>query len=229
MQKIMDFFFNSADGAYSLTNAGIGACVVIMAVIAVIIAGFLFKKGKAVTLSTKQLVCIAAMLALAVVTTNIKIFEMPYGGSITFFSMLFVCVIGYWYGPKIGLLSATIFSVLQFVLGGRTYILSFWQVCFDYILAFAALGLAGFFYKKKNGLIIGYIVAIMARGVMASVAGYLYWMEYMPENFPKSLTVVYPIVYNYSYILAEGIITVVILLIPAVKNAMASAKKMVNE
>lgn len=200
MQKIMDFFFNSADGAYSLTNAGIGACVVIIAAIAVLISVFLFKKGKAVTLSTKQLVCIAAMLALAVVTTNIKIFEMPYGGSITFFSMLFVCVIGYWYGPKIGLLSATIFSVLQFVLGGRTYILSFWQVCFDYILAFAALGLAGFFYKKKNGLIIGYIVAIMSRGVMASIAGYLYWMEYMPENFPKSLTVVYPIVYNYSYI-----------------------------
>ena len=229
MKKIMDFFLSSADGAYSLTNAGIGACIVIITVIAIVIAAFLFKKEKTVTLSTKQLVCVAVMLALAVVTSNIKLFDMPYGGSVTLFSMLFVCVIGYWYGPKIGILSASIFSVLQFVLGGRTYILSFWQVCFDYILAFAVLGLAGFFYKKKNGLIIGYIVAIAARGAMASIAGYLYWMEYMPENFPKSLTIIYPIVYNYSYILMEGIITVIILLIPTVKNAMQNAKKMVNE
>ena len=26
----------------------------------------------------------------------------------------------------------------------------------------------------------------------------------MPENFPQSLKAVYPIVYNYSYLLAEG-------------------------
>jgi thiamine transporter len=169
------------------------------------------------------------MLALAVLTTNIKLFELPYGGSITLFSMLFVCVIGYWYGPKIGIMSALIFSVLQFVLGGSTYILSLWQVCFDYIFAFAVLGLAGFFYKKKNGLVIGYFVAIIARGVMASIAGYLYWMDYMPENFPKSLAIIYPIVYNYSYILAEGIITIVILLIPAVKKAMENTKKLVNQ
>lgn len=229
MKKFMDFFLSDADGAYALTTAGLMACIVIIAVIALIIAAFLFKKDKAAILSTKQLVCIAAMLALAVVATNIKIFSLPYGGSVTFFSMLFVCIIGYWYGPKIGILSASIFSVLQFVLGGSTYILSFWQVCFDYIFAFAVLGLAGFFYKKKNGLVIGYVVAIMARGVMASIAGYLYWMEYMPENFPKSLTAVYPIIYNYSYILAEAVITVIVLSIPAVKKAMMRVKKMVNE
>ena len=52
-------------------------------------------------------------------------------------------------------------------------------------------------------------------------AGCLYWMEYMPENFPKSLTAVYPIVYNYSFILAEGIITLIIINIPAVKTALS--------
>ncbi|MFQ9516107.1 MAG: energy-coupled thiamine transporter ThiT [Eubacterium sp.] len=225
----MNYFLSNDGGSYSLTNAGMIACVAIIVLIAVLTIAFLYQRDKRAKITTKQMVFVAVMLALAVVTTNIKLFELPYGGSVTLFSMLFVCVIGYWYGPKIGILSATIFSILQFVLGGSTYILSFWQVCFDYIFAFAVLGLAGFFYKKKNGLVIGYIVAILARGVMASIAGYLYWMEYMPENFPKSLAIVYPIIYNYSYILAEGVITIIILMIPAVKKAMAESKKLVNQ
>ena len=57
------------------------------------------------------------------------------------------------------------------------------------------------------------------------LGGYLYWMSYMPENFPKSLTAVYPIAYNYSYLLAEGIITVIIISIPAVAKALTQVKQ----
>ena len=104
------------------------------------------------------------------------------------------------------------------------YILSPVQVLTDYILAFAALGLSGFFYKKANGLIKGYLLAIFIRGAFHSIGGYLYWMDYMPDSFPKSLAAIYPIAYNYSYILAEGIVTVIILLLPPVKNAMTRVK-----
>lgn len=225
----MNFFLTNDGGSYSLTRAGITACIVAIALIAILTIIFFYIRDKKAKLTTKQMTCVAIMLALAVVTTNIKLFELPYGGSVTLFSMLFVCVIGYWYGAKIGILSAVMFSILQFILGGSTYILSFWQVCFDYIFAFAVLGVSGFFSKKKHGLVVGYTVAILARGVMASIAGYLYWMEYMPENFPKSLSVVYPIIYNYSYILAEGIVTIIILMIPAVKKAMIESKKLVNQ
>ena len=47
----------------------------------------------------------------------------------------------------------------------------------------------------------------------------------MPENFPQSLAAIYPIVYNYSYILAEGVLTVIILLLPPVKKALVQVKK----
>ena len=47
-------------------------------------------------------------------------------------------------------------------------------------------------------------MAVIARGAFHALGGYLYWMSYMPDNFPKSLTAIYPIVYNYSYLLAEG-------------------------
>ena len=66
---------------------------------------------------------------------------------------------------------------------------------------------------------------MIARGAFHALGGYLYWMSYMPDNFPKSLTAIYPIVYNYSYLLAEGIITVIVISIPAVSKALAQVKK----
>ena len=133
--------------------------------------------------------------------------------------MFFVCFVGYLYGPSTGLTAAFAYGILQFLQSGGSYILSLPQVLFDYILAFAALGVAGFFYKNKNGLIIGFIAGCLARGVFASIAGYLYWMDYMPESFPKKLAMLYPIAYNYSYILIEMALTLVLLAIPSVRKA----------
>ena len=225
----MSFLVNDKGGYYSLAQGGytlIAALIIVLA--AVMIAIFYKKVGKA-KITTMQMVCSAVMLALALVTSNLKIWQMPWGGSITLFSMLFICLVGYWYGAKIGLITAFIYGILQFLMGGESYILSLWQVCFDYIFAFTALGLSGFFHNMKNGLTIGYAVGILGRGVFASIAGYLYWMDYMSESFPKSLTVIYPICYNYAYILAEGIVTLIIINIPAVKKAMVYVKNMVTE
>ncbi|MBO5207908.1 MAG: energy-coupled thiamine transporter ThiT [Lachnospiraceae bacterium] len=230
----MSLFFNQEDGYYTLTSAGIGTFVAIIAVLVVLTAFLKTKtdeteKKEAKTFSTKQLVFSAAAIALGFATSYIKIVPMPWGGSITLCSMLFVTLIGYWYGPKIGLIAGFAYGLLQFVQDGGSYILSPLQACLDYILAFAALGLSGLFYKKANGLIKGYIFAILIRGLLHTIGGYLYWMDYMPESFPQSLAIIYPIAYNYAYILAEGAITIIILLLPPVKNAMTRVKKLAIE
>ena len=90
---------------------------------------------------------------------------------------------------------------------------------------FAALGVAGFFGKKKNGLLIGSIVAVLARGFFHTLGGYLYWMDDMPENFPQSLKALYPIIYNYSYLLAEGVLTVILISLPPVKKALQTVAR----
>ena len=95
----------------------------------------------------------------------------------------------------------------------------------DYIFAFAALGLAGFFAKKEHGLMKGYILAVVIRGAFHSLGGYLYWMDYMRDNFPQALKWIYPVAYNYSYLLAEAVITVIVILIPAVGKGLAQVKK----
>ncbi len=67
-------FFVTADGG--LTTAGYVGCVVLM----------------------------VALVALAFVTSYVKVFELPYGGSVTLFSMLFIVLIANWYGAKTGIL-----------------------------------------------------------------------------------------------------------------------------
>ncbi|MCI8831032.1 MAG: energy-coupled thiamine transporter ThiT [Lachnospiraceae bacterium] len=210
-------------GEGGLTAAGYGVSA--GAGIFLFLAGSLVKghvqKGNRI--STRQMVFCSMAMALAFLTSYIKLFSAPWGGSITLCSMLFICLIGYWYGVRAGVLTGLAYGILQFL--QEPFVLSLFQVCCDYILAFAALGLAGLFSKSKNGLLKGYFLGILVRGAFHSLGGYLYWMEYMPETFPQALRPVYPIVYNYSYILAEGIITATILSLPPVTKALSQVRQ----
>lgn len=211
----------------SLTTLGYALCGV-CAVLLVIAAGFLHaKSAPEKKMSAKQLAFCAAAMALSFVTSFIKVFSLPYGGSVTLFSMLFICLIGYWYGVGTGIMTGLAYGILQFL--QEPYVLSLFQVCCDYVLAFAGLGLAGVFMKSRHGLVKGYILGILVRGAFHILGGYLYWMDYMPDNFPQALSALYPIIYNYSYILAEGVITVIVISLPPVAKALATVKKMATE
>ena len=129
---------------------------------------------------------------------------------------------------KVGFITAFAYSILQFIQTGGSYFLSPFQICCDYFFAFTALGIAGFWFGKKNGLVKGYIVAALVRGVFHTIGGYIYWMDYMPEWFPQSLRNVYSIAYNYSYILSEMIITLIIINIPAVRSSIERIKNIVT-
>ena len=207
------------DGYYALTKSGNVVLIALVALLVIIAILAMTRKDKDTDLRTIRITVSAISLALAFVTSFFRLFELPWGGSVTLFSMFFVCFVGYLYGPATGLTAAFSYSILQFFQSGGSYVLSIPQALFDYIFAFTALGIAGFFFKKKNGLLLGFIAGCIARGVFASIAGYLYWMDYMPETFPKSIAFLYPICYNYSYILIEMVMTIIVLLLPPVKKA----------
>lgn len=181
------------------------------------------RKKNPVFSSTKQLVICGLLMALGYVTSFIGP-KMPWGGRITLFSMLFVTYIGYLYGLKIGLFAALTYSILQFM--QDPYVLTPLQVCLDYVFAFTALGLSGFFSRmKKNGLLVGYIVAVCGRYFFATLAGYLYWSDYMPDSFPKALSFLYSPIYNIAYIGPEMAVTIAILCIPVVKKVLEDRLK----
>ena len=173
--------------------------------------------------TTKKLVFAALAIALAtVVATGIKLPSLPNGGSVTLFSMLLVTLVGYWYGPVIGIVAAVAFGILQFITG--PYVVHPIQVIIDYPLAFGALGFSGFFSNKKNGLLKGYLAGVIGRFFFASVSGLIFYTVYV-DAFSENMVAVWAsLVYNMTYILPEATITIILISLPAVKNALSQIK-----
>ena len=217
----MSFFIKEVDGDLVLQAGGYIAAAVILAVLVLIAGLLLSKRGERKKMSAKQLAFCAVALALAMVTSMIKIFRFPFGGSVTLFSMLFICLIGYFYGPGTGILTAVAYGVLQFILG--PYIYTPIQVVVDYPLAFGALGLAGFFWKSKNGLLKGYIIGVVGRWVFSVISGWVFFGEYAWDGWAA---LPYSLCYNGAYIFAEAIITIILISIPPVKKAINYVKNM---
>ncbi len=174
--------------------------------------------------TTKKLVYSALGIALALVTSYIKLWEMPMGGSVTLLSMLFVCLIGYWFGLKYGLITGIAFGLLQFIID--PYMLSIPQVILDYPFAFGALGLSGLFCNKKFGLQIGYVIGVVGRFVCSTLSGVIFFADYAPEGMNPW---VYSIAYQGSYIGAELVMTLIIISIPPVASALSLVKSKTKE
>lgn len=200
----------------------LGNILLIALVIVFLIAAMAFaKKSSAKKITVKQLVFCALSIALATVLSFIKVFKFPTGGSITLLSMLAICLPGYFFGAGAGIMAGIAYGILQLLID--PYVLYPMQLVVDYLLAFGALGLSGIFHNAKFGLIKGYITGVLGRYVFAVISGYVFFAEYAWEGWPA---LPYSLVYNAIYIFSEAAITVIILLLPPVKKAMAQIKTM---
>lgn len=208
--------------SYTPTIPGYIALAVIIAVF-LILAVSLTKKGeKKKSFDVKQLVFCAMAIAIATVTSMIKLYEFPFGGSVTLISMFFICFVGYLYGPAAGIMTGLAHGVLQLLID--PYILFPMQVLVDYILAFGALGLSGLFWKSKNGLYKGYILGVLGRYVFAVLSGWLFFGEYAWEGWDP---LPYSLVYNGAYIFAEAAITLILLIaVKPLRNGLDYVKRM---
>ena len=177
---------------------------------------------------TKKLVFSATAIALAtVVSVAIKLPSLPNGGSITLFSMLLVCLVGYWYGPATGIIAAFAYGILQFITG--PYIVHPAQILLDYPLAFGALGLSGFFYQKKHGLLLGFLVGATGRFIFHQISGLIFYTTYVDSLEGNAAAIWASTVYNLSYILPEVILTVVLLLLPPIRTTFMKLKQLATE
>lgn len=203
---------------YNITKGGY-VLVIALAVIAFALISFFKNSDGKGRISVKQITVSALCLALAFVLSNIKLFKLPMGGSLTVFSMFFVAYIGYLYGPRVSISAAFAYGLLQMITD--PYIISIPQLICDYVLAFTALGLAGFFCNKKFGMFKGYFAAILGRYFFAVLSGVVFFGDYAPEG---TSALGYSLTYNASYIGAEAILTVAVLCIPAVRAALNRIK-----
>lgn len=178
------------------------------------------KNDKAKKPDVKAMTISALMIALALGLGQIKLFNMPQGGSVTLLSMLPIVLCGYLLGTRRGVMAGICLGLLNLIF--NPYVIHPVQLLIDYPLAFGAMGMSGIFKDKKNGLTLGYIFGIFCRYICAVISGVVFFGSYAPEGF-NALT--WSLWYNITYIAAEGIITVIIINIPLVKNALQGLKK----
>lgn len=209
---------------FELTGTGYG--VLIAAMIVILLLGCVISNaGGKKKIGTKQLVFSAMAMALAMVTSMVKLIDMPMGGSVTLFSMLFICLVGYLFGFRTGLTAAIAYGFLQLIV--EPYIISIPQMLVDYIFAFGALGLSGIFSGKKHGLIRGYLLGVLGRYFFTFLSGMIFFGSYASSY--NMTAPVYSLVYNGAYLGLEALITVIVLLLPPVSKGLLKVKNMVQE
>lgn len=205
---------------YEPTLAGYTLAIVLILLL-VLCASLIAGRRAKHRMGAKELAFCAIALALAYVTsTFIKLVHMPMGGSITLFSMLFVTMIGYWYGLRTGLTAAMAYGLLQLVTG--PWIISMPQLLCDYILAFGALGLSGIFSGRRHGLILGYVTGVAGRFVFSFLSGMIFFAS-SADSWHMSAPL-YSFCYNGAYIGGEAALTLIFLAVPSVRKALDRVK-----
>lgn len=181
----------------------------------------------------------AMMIALATVLSFIKIYELPWGGSVTLISMLPIFIFSLRWGVTKGLFVSFIYSLIQFGQGivdglfgwGLTPVMLVACIFIDYIGAFTVLGIAGILRKHKiPGSIFGIVLATACRFLFHFLSGVIIWKSYgeLWNGFSTENSVIYSLLYNGAYMLPELIITLVVaiplLTIPAMRKLLLNTK-----
>lgn len=184
--------------------------------------------------SAVRILCESAiMVALATVLSLIKVYEAPYGGSVTLISMAPIIILSLRRGVKVGLAGGFVYSVIQLLLGLENVgwvpdaMGIFLCIVLDYIVPFTLLGLAGMFRnvqftKSKTtniilAAILGTVLVCLLRyfchilsGVVVWYALDLEWYADDPEHIVNRFGAwAFSAIYNGSFMLPESIITVV--------------------
>ena len=155
------------------------------------------------------------MIALAAVLSVIKLVDMPYGGSVTPAAMFPILLFAYRHGTGWGFACATIYGVVQQLLGLENLShFTTWQslvgiILLDYIVAYAAVGLGGIFRraikKQSVALLYGALLVSLIRYVCHVISGAILWVT-CDFAIPAGSEILYSIGYNATYMLPEAII-----------------------
>ncbi|MBR5452854.1 MAG: energy-coupled thiamine transporter ThiT [Clostridia bacterium] len=180
---------------------------------------------------TRILIECAMMVALSAVLGMMVIYEAPYGGSVTLFSLVPMLIIGFRHGAKWGFAASFVYSVINLLLGLKNlaYIPTpegiIACIFLDYIIAFTFIGTAGFFKNMrivKNDNVnfvltttVGTLVATILRFVCHVVSGAVIWYSLSKVWYADDPTHIvnqygpwlYSVIYNLTFTGPEVVLT----------------------
>ncbi len=136
-------------------------------------------------------IIIFVALAGALALISHSFFSLPQGGSINL-GMVPIFWLALRRGPKIGIFAGAVLGVVDLAI--EPFVVHPIQFVLDYPLAFACMGLAGFFRKFQTyGPVAGVAVGGFARFLCHFTSGVVYFGYYAPEGMSP---IVYSVFYN---------------------------------
>ena len=177
-------------------------------------------------------VCVAMSFTLAV----IKFSPIQYGGSITLASFVPIMLYAYVYGVADGLIVGLVHGLLNFI--EDPYILTPATFLLDYLLAFASVGVMGFFGKMRREekgvlpLVLGSISVFSLRFISHLCSGAIFFLQgAVWVDFPAWATAnafIYSFIYQCVYIPADCLITTFTLIALAKTGVIDQLSKMMK-
>ena len=156
---------------------------------------------------TRRITEIGVCVAMAVVGSLLKVWEMPQGGSVAL-TMVPILMIAIKRGAVAGCTAGAIYGVLSLLISGVIY--HPMSILLDYVLAFGLLGLAGLFKKNVWGVVLGCFVGVCGRFLSSLVSGAVLFAEYAPAGQNPWI---YSLIYQATYLVPEFIISAVIIVL----------------
>lgn len=175
-------------------------------------------------------ILLAIAIALDVVTGMIPglNLSMPLGGRLFNISLLPIILIGIFLGPIYGIVGAVTYGLFGFFFDG--YALSYFATnlgeatlvfLLDYVIAFGALGLSGFFKKSLESPVnfaLTTVVVLMIRWLSSTIVGAILWAAYASgsewtQNLMDGVNnnaFIYSGIYNIIYTMTTAVTLIII-------------------
>ena len=154
---------------------------------------------------TKVLTECAVAVALAVLCSFIKVWEMPQGGSVSL-TMVPLLFIAFRRGAVPGIVTGAVYGAVSMIFAGVIY--HPMSILLDYILAYGVLGVAGFFGRSLKGIVGGTFFGVLLRFLSSLVSGAVLFGSYAPEGQNPWI---YSLGYQVAYMVPELIISIIII------------------
>ncbi len=192
----------------------VGATVLLLGLIACI-GLFRKKEGK---YDARRIAFAGVCVGSSFVLSFVKFSPVESGGSITLAAFVPVLLYAYAYGPLEGFTVGLIHGLLNFI--ESPWILTPATFLLDYLLAFASVGIMGFFGKMQRKeksvtpLVLGCLCVYSARFLFHLGSGMIYFLENSVwVDFPEwavGNAFVYSLIYQAIYVPADCLISVLV-------------------
>ncbi len=165
------------------------------------------------------------LLFVAILLSSLQPLQFVEGGEFTLFSMLALVLIGYFFGWKQMLVSTVAFIAVKIWIDWPFPNLKPDAEIADYIFGYGVLVIGGIIAHKKDNLKLGYVVAVILRYI-ESIINCLYFHYIATDSVWANIKEAFG--YSALYVISEAVVTLVILFIPKVIEAIEYWKYVSN-